>query len=84
MIFSPKMTSSHCPSCKSENILDHGNYIECHFCKLDFFKEYFNSDIDEENLLSIQELEGIADAFDELKEKNQRKKFIKSLEDDFF
>lgn len=43
-----------------------------------------DSEIDEENHLSKQELKGVADAFEELKDDKKRKKFLQSLEEDNF
>ncbi len=73
----------HCPNCQSEDIIDYGHYFECSHCKSEFFKESFNSEINEEDILSEQELEGFVDTFDELKDKNKRKKFLDSLKDDY-
>ena len=71
-----------CPRCKSRDIVDHEDYITCLKCNLDFFKEFLG-EINDENILAKQELEGFMDAFkDELKEKKKRKKFLKSLEKD--
>ena len=73
----------HCPKCQSEDIIDYGDNFECSHCKSEFFKESLISEIDEEDLLSEQELEGFVDTFDELKDKNKRKKFLDSLKDDY-
>ena len=71
-----------CPACHSEDIIDHGELIECRGCGLEFFKEFIGSEINEENLLSEQELKAFTETFDELKDDEKRKKVIKSLKDD--
>jgi len=73
-----------CPNCQSSDVIEYDEYIECLSCGLEFFKESIDSEIDEENLLSEQELKGFADAFEELKDDKKRKKFLKSLEEDNF
>jgi hypothetical protein len=64
-----------CPVCRSTDIIEYDEYIECLDCGLEFFKEFIENEIDEENLLSEQELKGFADAFEEFKNDDQRKKF---------
>ncbi|NVM35483.1 MAG: hypothetical protein HWN81_07795 [Candidatus Lokiarchaeota archaeon] len=51
-----------CPRCKSEDILEFDDFISCNKCDLDFDKEFLGV-IDNENILSRQELKGIIDAF---------------------
>lgn len=67
-----------CPACDSDDIIDHGDIIECRSCRLEFFKEFIGSEIDKENLLSEQELKAFADAFDD----DEKKKLLRSLEED--
>jgi len=69
----------YCPRCQSEKVIVYDDHIECTQCGLSFFTEDIESNIDEENLLSEQELKGFADAFDE----EERKKIVKFLEDDY-
>ncbi len=70
-----------CPNCNSEELIDYGDIIECIHCGYEFFKEFLNSEIDEENILSSQELEGFTKTFqDEFKTKKERKKFNKLIE----
>ncbi|MFX0002946.1 MAG: hypothetical protein ACFE9C_08515 [Candidatus Hodarchaeota archaeon] len=72
-----------CPECKSKEFIDYGETIECRHCGLELFKEFLNSEIDEENLLSADELDSIAESFqDELKDEKTRKKFRESIEKD--
>ena len=79
----PNMPSDlRCPACKSDNIIEYEDYIECRDCKLDFFKEFLGKEIAEENLLSLKELEGITGAFEELEDEEARKKFVKKLKKD--
>lgn len=68
----------HCPACKSEKIIEYEEYIECLSCHLEFFKEGLD-EIEDENQLSTQELEGIVEAFDELGTENSRRLFSRSL-----
>lgn len=73
-----------CPNCQSSDIIEYNEHIECLSCGLEFFKESIDREIDEENILSEQELKGFADTFEELKDDKKRKKFLKSLEEDNF
>jgi hypothetical protein len=84
MIFNPKMPSEfRCPNCQSNEYIDYGELIECSDCGFEFFKEFLHSEIDEENLLTDQDLEGFADTFqDDLKEEMTQKRILKSVEDD--
>jgi len=72
----------HCPRCKSEKVIVYDDHIECTQCGLRFFIKDIESDIDEENLLSEQEKKDIIDGFDELKDEETRRKFLKSLDED--
>ena len=49
-------------------------------CGLDFSIETMESDIEEENILAEEELQGVADAFDE----EERKKLEKMFEEEDF
>ncbi len=71
----------HCPACKSKEVIEYDEYIECTSCHFEFFKEGLD-EIDDENQLSVQELNGIVKAFDELKDEKTRKEFSKSLSED--
>jgi len=71
---------NRCPACDSEDIIDYGDLIECGRCGLEFFKESIESDIDEENLLSEQELKAFAKAFDD----EEKKKLLGSREKDCY
>ena len=62
----------HCPACKNEEIIESDKSIHCPHCKLDFEKEFLGV-IDDENILSQQELGGIIDAFDD----EDKKKMLK-------
>ncbi|KKK59721.1 hypothetical protein LCGC14_3031560 [marine sediment metagenome] len=68
----------NCPACKSNKVIEYDEYIECTSCHFEFFKEGLD-EIDDENKLSIQELDGIVGAFDELKDKDTRKRLLDSL-----
>ena len=59
----------HCPGCKNEDIIEFNDFIHCPKCDLDFDKEFFGV-VDDENMLSRQELGGVIDSFtDEEKKK---------------
>lgn len=84
MIFTPKMPPEYrCPNCHSEDLVEHGDYITCQKCHLEFHKPILESDTDEEDILSEEELDGLIDVFDEFKDDEKRKKFLDSLKDDF-
>jgi len=74
-------TIYYCPACKSKNVIEYEEMIECPSCNLEFFKEGLG-EIADENKLSVQELNGIAKAFDDLEDEKTRKKFVESLEKD--
>ena len=71
----------HCPSCKSTDVIEYDEYIECTSCNLEFFKDGLD-EIEDENKLSVQELKGIFGAFKELDSAYKRGRFQKSLEED--
>ncbi len=73
----------YCPRCNSTEIIDHGDYIECLECHLDFFTNFIG-EINDENILAEQELKGVIDSFEGLKDKKIRKEFLKSIENDNF
>ncbi|MFW9821184.1 MAG: hypothetical protein ACFFE5_16390, partial [Candidatus Thorarchaeota archaeon] len=52
-----------CPNCQSTEYIDYGELIECSGCGFEFFKEFLYSEIDEENLMSDQDLEGFIESF---------------------
>ena len=77
LIFILRMPSEYyCPNCRSEDVIVYDKHIECPHCNLHFSIEDLESDIDDENILSKQELQGIADSFEELKDEENREKFF--------
>ncbi|MFX1315693.1 MAG: hypothetical protein ACFE9T_07505 [Promethearchaeota archaeon] len=54
----------HCPRCKSKEILEYDTFIECKKCNLEFDKKFLGK-IDDENILSRQELKGFYESFDD-------------------
>jgi len=74
-------TKYHCPACKSKEVIEYDEYIECTSCHLEFFKDGLD-EIDDENQLSVQELNGIVKSFDEFKDKKTRNDFSKSISED--
>jgi DNA-directed RNA polymerase subunit RPC12/RpoP len=72
-----------CPNCNSKEFVDYGETIECVHCGSEFFKKFLNSEIDEDNLLSNQELNALANVFHkELQNEEHRERFFKSLDKD--
>ncbi|MFX1569011.1 MAG: hypothetical protein ACFFCV_11670 [Promethearchaeota archaeon] len=65
----------HCPRCKNENIVEFANYIHCPKCTRDFEKELLGT-IDDEYILSRQEMGGFLDGFTD---KEKKKLFEKKL-----
>ena len=55
------MAKKHlCPRCGSTKIVEYDTTFECRECNLEFKKENLEN-IDDENLLSVQEMKGIID-----------------------
>lgn len=71
----------YCPHCKSERIIEYGNYFHCLDCNSEFSKDSFGK-IEDLNVLSSQELKGFIDVFEELKDPVKVKEFLKSIEED--
>lgn len=71
----------HCPACKSTEVIEYVDSIECVQCNLEFFKEGLD-ELEDENMLSTQELKGIVDSFSELDSDLKRKQFSESLDED--
>lgn len=84
MIFNPKMPSEfRCPNCQSNEYIDYGELIECSDCGFEFFKEFLHSEIDKENILTDQDLEGFTEPFeDEFADEMTQKRILKSVDDD--
>lgn len=58
------MTKYYCPRCKSRDIIEYKNSIECPKCKLEFDKELFGV-VDDENMLARQEVRGFLNSFED-------------------
>lgn len=72
-----------CPICHSDEIIEYETVIECPHCNRQWHKDFISGDIEEDNILSDNELEGFLSAFgDELKDPEKRKKFLESLKED--
>lgn len=55
------MAKKHlCPRCGSTKIVEYDTTVECRECNLEFKKENLEN-VEDENLLSIQEMKGILD-----------------------
>ncbi|UCC20830.1 MAG: hypothetical protein JSV62_06000 [Promethearchaeota archaeon] len=72
----------HCPRCSSEDVLDKGEVIYCPQCNLHFAKDSLNSDIDDKNILSVEEMDEFLDLFEDLKDNKKVRHFGKYLDDD--
>lgn len=84
MRFNPRIPSEYyCPRCQSDNIIEYDDYIECQECGRIFFKEDLDEDIDDENILSEDELKALSDALRELKDEETYKRFFRSFDEDF-
>ena len=70
----------YCPRCQSEEIIEYEDHFECMQCGLNFSIEALDDDIEDENILAEEELQGFTDAFDE----EERKKLQKMFEEDNF
>ncbi|MFX0002935.1 MAG: hypothetical protein ACFFAA_03725 [Promethearchaeota archaeon] len=84
MIFNPKMPSEfRCPNCHSNEFIDYGDLVECIYCGFEFFKEFIDSEIDEDNILSDQDLNSLTESFkEEFKEEQTQKRFSKLIKKD--
>jgi hypothetical protein len=71
----------HCPRCKSSEVLEYDDFIECPKCLLDFDKGLFGK-IPDDEMLSRQEMGGALDSFEEFKDPKKAKKIFDSLMDD--
>ncbi len=74
MIFMKNInTEYYCPRCQSRDVIDYGDYIHCLNCELDFNKELIGQ-IDDEDILSRQELGGFTKAFEDDFERPKKRK----------
>jgi len=53
----------NCPRCKSKNVINYEDTIECVKCKLEFYKKDLIDIKDESTILSIQEKKNIIGTF---------------------
>ena len=68
-------TDYYCPRCQSRDIIDYGDFIHCFDCDLDFNKELIGK-IDDEEILSRQELAGFTEALqNDFKHPKERKEY---------
>lgn len=80
--FMGNMQSSYCcPRCQSRIVLEYDDVIECLDCSLTFTKDILE-EVDDEHVLSQEELGRFLDAFEELKDEKKRRNFLKSLDKD--
>lgn len=81
VFFNPRMPSEYyCPRCQSEDVIVYDDHIECTNCELTFSIESIESDIDDEDILAEEELQGVADAFNE----EERRRLQEILKDEDF
>ena len=71
----------HCPLCKNTEFIDYGKTVECTTCLIEFDKKLLGK-IPDDEILSTQEIKGVLDEFEELKDPEKVKKFFDSISDD--
>lgn len=71
----------HCPQCKKTEFVDYGDTVECTTCLIEFDKKLLGK-IPDDEILSRQEVHGILDEFEELKDPKKAKKVLDSIFDD--
>ena len=62
-ILNPKR-KYYCPRCGNEKIVDYGETFDCPKCKQRFEKEDFNSGLDDDEILSVEEKLEFSKIFD--------------------
>lgn len=81
MFFTLRMPSEYyCPRCQSEELIEYDDHIECLQCGMEFSIRSLEEDIEDENILAEEELQGVTDAFDE----EERKKLEKIFKEEKF
>ena len=81
VFFEDQMPSGYyCPRCHSHEIIVYQDHIECTDCRLSFSIETLLTDIEDENILAEEELQGISKAFSE----EERKKLQEVFKDEDF
>ena len=69
-----------CPRCQSENIIIYDDFIECADCGLTFSNETLLSDVDDDNILGQEELQGFLNSFND----EEREALRRILDDEDF
>ena len=70
--------SYYCPRCKTQNVIEHPETIECPNCLLEFDKKLIGV-IPDNEILAHGEIDTLIGAFDELKNPETAKKFFDSI-----
>lgn len=56
----------YCPRCKNTNVIEYDQTFDCPSCGLEFYKNSL-SQFDDEDVLSVEEMSGIKDEFEDKK-----------------
>ena len=75
----------YCPRCKTTEVIEYPDSIECPNCLLEFDKKHIDV-IPDDEILAFGEMGAFIDGFEELKDPEKAKRFfdsiMKELEDD--
>ncbi|MFX1419598.1 MAG: hypothetical protein ACFE9N_11820 [Promethearchaeota archaeon] len=72
-----------CPNCHSEDIIEYEEIIECPNCGRRWHKDFIPKDAeDDEDIVSREEMYSIFDEFEDFKDDEARKRFLKSIDED--
>lgn len=55
----------YCPRCKTADIIEYHDRIECRLCHSEFLKQHF-ARVDDEDILSVQEILSFISVFEEM------------------
>jgi hypothetical protein len=73
-----KKPKYHCPWCKTSILLVYDELIECPKCLLEFEKKFLGR-IPDTEIMSRQEMTGILDGFEKLKDTKKYKGLLESI-----
>ena len=71
----------YCPRCKTLEVIEYSNSIECPNCLLEFGKRQIGI-IPDDEILAFGETGAFIDSFEELKDPKTAKRFFDSIMDD--
>ena len=55
----------HCPRCKTADIIEYDDRIECCLCRSEFLKQHFTT-LKDEDILSVREMLSFLSVFEEM------------------